>query len=265
MSYIISDKENVNCKICNHLSEYKFSGFIRNKYNVKYYCCTNCGFLQTEEPFWLREAYKDSINLSDTGLIQRNIELSKITACLIYIFFNINGKYLDYAGGYGVFTRLMRDIGFDYYWDDIFTENLFAKGFEYNNKNNDIILLTSFESFEHFSNPIDEINKMVNITPNILFSTELIPKILPEPDKWYYYGLNHGQHISFYSLKSLEIISKIFKLNLYTNKNNLHLLTKQSINPFIFNFVLKKYKLINKYIMRKLKSKTMEDSLFLQK
>ncbi len=38
--------------------------------------------------------------------------------------------FLDYAGGYGVFTRLMRDIGFDFYWHDPYTQNLFANGFE---------------------------------------------------------------------------------------------------------------------------------------
>jgi hypothetical protein len=45
----------------------------------------------------------------------------------------------------------MRDIGFDYFWQDKYTENLFAQGFENTKiKNGQIELLTCFEAFEHF-------------------------------------------------------------------------------------------------------------------
>jgi hypothetical protein len=91
---------------------------ILNKYDIKYYHCVNCGFLQTEESYWLNEAYDESINISDTGIMSRNIHLSKITTLILYFFFDKNNKFLDFAGGYGIFTRLMRDIGFDFYWSD---------------------------------------------------------------------------------------------------------------------------------------------------
>lgn len=258
-------KNKVNCKICSSESEYIFSSVIRNRYKIKYYFCNNCGFLQTEDPFWLDEAYRESINLSDTGLIQRNILFSKITTDLIYLFIGSDKKYLDYAGGYGIFTRIMRDIGFDYYWDDIYTTNLFSKGFEYKKEIGEISLITSFESFEHFVNPIKEIEKMLEISSNIFFSTEIIPNIVPKPYEWSYYGLSHGQHISFYSLKSLELISKKYKLNLYSNKVNLHLLTKKKINPLLFKIIINKSEIIYHFIKNRLKSKTMDDSLFLMK
>ena len=31
-----------------------------------------CDFLQTEEPFWLKEAYESAIGITDTGIIKRN-------------------------------------------------------------------------------------------------------------------------------------------------------------------------------------------------
>ena len=123
----------MNCKICNKKSNYIFNAKILNKYNIEYYHCPNCGFLQTEEPFWLEEAYKESINISDTGIMVRNLYLSKITTLIIYFLFDKNKKFLDYAGGYGIFVRLMRDIGFDFYWYDKYSENLLARGFEYKN------------------------------------------------------------------------------------------------------------------------------------
>jgi len=60
---------------------------ILNKYTIDYFHCPNCGFLQTQEPFWLDEAYKDPINISDTGYLSRNIYLSKkLTVSFRFIF-----------------------------------------------------------------------------------------------------------------------------------------------------------------------------------
>jgi uncharacterized Zn finger protein len=42
-----------NCKICGHLSQKFDVAKILNKYNVNYYCCLECGFVQTDEPYWL--------------------------------------------------------------------------------------------------------------------------------------------------------------------------------------------------------------------
>ena len=67
----------MSCKICNSETKQIFSGHILNKYNIKYHYCENCGFLQTEEPYWLDESYAESINISDTGYMQRNINLSE--------------------------------------------------------------------------------------------------------------------------------------------------------------------------------------------
>ena len=117
------------CKICGHEVAKIFEKKILNKYQVGYFQCPNCEFIQTEKPYWLDEAYKDPINASDTGLISRNIYLSRLTSLLIFFFFDKTGCFLDFAGGYGIFTRLMRDIGFDFLWQDPFTTNLFAKGF----------------------------------------------------------------------------------------------------------------------------------------
>ncbi len=42
------------------------------KYEVQYYRCPECYFAQTEDPYWLDEAYQNALNLSDTGLLFRN-------------------------------------------------------------------------------------------------------------------------------------------------------------------------------------------------
>ena len=88
----------MNCKICKSKMQKIFGAKIMNKYEIDYFYCQNCGFLQTEEPYWLDEAYKDSITVTDTGYMQRNIYQSEITTILLLMFFNYKKKFLDYGG-----------------------------------------------------------------------------------------------------------------------------------------------------------------------
>jgi hypothetical protein len=46
-----------------------FNAIVLAKYQVNYYHCPQCGFLQTKDPYWLSEASKDPINAEDTGLL----------------------------------------------------------------------------------------------------------------------------------------------------------------------------------------------------
>jgi len=225
------------CRLCNSQIKPIFTSKILNKYPISYYYCSFCGLLQTETPYWFDEAYKDPINILDTGMISRNIDQSKITASIILFFFNNSAKFLDFAGGYGIFTRLMRDNGFDFSWFDPYTQNLFAKGFELS-QFSDIELITCFEGFEHFVYPTVDIEKMLAISENIFFSTSLLPDPIPNPEQWWYYGLEHGQHISFYSEKTLDYIASKYRLKIYSF-GSMHLLTRKKIHPVVFRFAIK--------------------------
>ncbi len=194
--------------------------------------------IQTEEPYWMGEAYSEAITKSDVGLVSRNIAFSRLSAALLCAFFDRKAKFLDYAGGYGLFVRLMRDAGFEFYWHDKFCANLFAKDLEARNLKDDRYeLITAIEVFEHLANPMDEISEMFRISKNILFSTELIPPSLPKPGEWWYYGPEHGQHISFYTPTSLAVIADKFGVNLYTNRESLHLFSEKRISPFLFKLI----------------------------
>ncbi|HCT84361.1 MAG: methyltransferase type 11 [Candidatus Margulisiibacteriota bacterium] len=253
----------MKCKICYNESTYIFSSILLNKHNVSYFFCPFCNFLQTEEPYWLEESYNEAINKSDTGIFERNFYYREKTAILIYHFFDKNKKFLEYAGGYGILTRLMRDIGFDFYWSDKYSKNLFGRGFEFNETHSNIELITTFESFEHFDEPIKEIETMLAISDSVFFSTELLPSPIPQPDNWWYYGLDHGQHISFYSIKTLNYLAQKYNLNLYTNKNNFHLLTKNDIKEkYFIKLLCSKNKLFEK-IKHKMDSKTMNDYYYI--
>ncbi len=229
----------MNCSICQKETKKIFNTKVLYKYDVDYYQCPNCGFGQTENPYWLEEAYISSMNLSDTGIMYRCERMSKITTSLLFLFFRTKGKFLDYAGGFGVFTRQMRDIGFDFYWHDPYTKNEIARGFE-GTLNERYELVTTFESFEHFVSPIEEIRKIANLTDTIIFTTDMISNPAPKHSDWWYYASEHGQHISFYSIKSLKIIASKMDMDYYS-ANNVHILTKRKIGFFGRQFLNFKY------------------------
>lgn len=235
---------NTKCKICHSNSLFIFKGVILNKFEISYYKCTNCGFIQTEKPYWLNEAYKPT-NLSlDVGVVYRNLSMFHLTRSIINKYFTINNIYLDYAGGYGLFVRLMRDDGYNFYRYDKYSDNIFARGFDISDisHNEKFELITSFELFEHLDEPLLEIGKIFDLSGNILFTTDLIPdQGINNINDWAYFMPEGGQHISFYTQSSLKYIAELFNCILYTNNTNLHLLTrnKLSVNPFKNSLITK--------------------------
>ncbi len=226
----------MNCKICVGKCGFLFESIVLQKYLVKYYKCHSCDFIQTEKPYWLSEAYISPIASLDVGLLQRNISLSEQVSRILETIDNKNSVYIDYGGGYGIFVRLMRDYGFNFYLSDLYAQNLFAKHFESENAElkEGFTALTAFEVFEHLVNPLEEIEKMFSLSETIIFSTELQPSDnLKSIKDWWYFVPEGGQHISLYSLNSLLHLKTFFKCHFYTNGRNLHILSKVFLSdPF---------------------------------
>ncbi len=249
------------CSICKSKSKYFLSKRILNKYNVKYYRCTNCQFIETERPrYWLKEAYSSAIIDVDTGIIGRNLTLSKITAVIFLFFCKKNSKILDYAGGYGLMTRILRDIGLDCYWEDKYAENLFAKQFV-SDKKAKHEMITAFELLEHMDNPVKEIGGMINrYSPKIFLFSTTVHNGNP-PKNWWYFVENGGQHISLYTPKSLEIFASKLHLKYSTNGVNIHVFSKYKIPSILMQIVSVSWPLYSIFLPLFYKSKTLSDHL----
>lgn len=246
------------CKICGAQTKKLFSEKVLHKYDVVYMQCEQCCFIQTEKPYWLEEAYASAINNNDTGILARNERFRSIVTVLISFLLNRDKTFLDYAGGYGIFTRMMRDVGFDYYWVDEYAKNLVAIGFEHKHGNH-YEAISAFEVFEHLDDPHAKLQDMLTYADTIIFSTELVPDQTPEKS-WWYYAFTHGQHIAFYHRKSLEHLAKTYGLHLLSNNSNLHILSKRKLNPFLFRVLYKASKYgLYPFCKMGLKSKTFSD------
>lgn len=235
----------MKCKICDKETRFFAKETILKKYAVSYFECGSCGFVCTEEPYWLEESYADAITQTDLGLAGRNISLARTVKALVLSFFDANASFVDYGGGYGLLVRILRDAGLEFVLHEQYAPNLFAKGFTANEPDTDqeqkaFELLTTFEVLEHLTDPLQELRRMLRFSNNILFTTELLPPSRPKPGEWWYYGLEHGQHISFFTEDSLRSLSETLGLRFYSDGNALHLFTDQKLSPFAFGFVTRK-------------------------
>lgn len=227
----------MKCKICSELSEKIFSKKILLKYDVDYHQCSNCGFIQTDTPFWLEEAYNNAITSLDIGILKRNNELAHIVPKFIDTFFPKSTKYLDFAGGYGIFVRLMRDLGYEFYRQDIYCENIFSKHFDITDtdlKTFDVV--TAFEVFEHLENPLQEIEDMLKFGDNLIFSTDIVPED-GNIENWVYIANETGQHIAFYTEKALRIIAEKFGKHYYRRKNY-HIFSAEAFSKEQIDFAI---------------------------
>ncbi|MDB5087576.1 MAG: Methyltransferase family protein [Mucilaginibacter sp.] len=244
-----------------------FTAKVLNKYNVKFYRCNDTGFIQTEEPYWLDDAYSSAITKLDVGLPHRNVFLSDALSKILIKHFNYRGTFLDYAGGYGLFTRLMRDKGFNFYSTDKYCQNLFAEYFDLKDlqPNTTFELTTAFEVFEHLANPLTDIKAILAFADNLIFSTELQPENINVVDDWSYFSTETGQHIAFYNEASLKAIADKLGYRFYTDGKFLHLFTKTSFHynplaPVRDSFLLRKAK---KYIKKAERKAGTPDSLLM--
>lgn len=252
------------CPICASSREMAFREVILGRHEIAYLHCRHCGLLQTESPYWLDEAYADAIASADTGLLSRNFTASSKLAVLLYSCFDPRGKYVDVAGGYGVLTRLMRDYGFDYYWDDKYCQNLVARGFEAEKKAGPFAALSAFEVLEHTHDPLTFVYEQMDKyrCGTLIFTTELYEGKQPPQRDWWYYAFNTGQHISFYQKRTLEAMAKRASLNFYS-VNGLHILTDRVLNmPFLTRLCVSSLSsLAARLIKRRLGSRTFTDHL----
>jgi len=219
----------MQCHICGGDSKPFASARILSKYQVSYFLCTACRFLQTETPYWLEESYSEALSTIDVGVMNRNLNNTIVTSVIIKLLYPRAKCFLDYGGGYGTMVRLMRDRGFDFYWSDRFAKNLHARGFEHV-PNRKYDLVTAFEVMEHSPDPISDFGEMVKLSDRILVTTLVLPSPTPTPPNWWYYALKSGQHVSFYSSESLGALASHFVLHVIS-RGPYHLFTRQKCGP----------------------------------
>ena len=170
--------------------------------------CPNCDYLYLADPSWFDKAYQDEF-YGDTGYVARNIDIASKTIELFRIWKIVSARMdsfppaCDIGAGLGMYARMMRDRGYDFYGTDKFAAMPLIKPFAGLDCN--FRIKTAFEVVEHLPSLPAFLMEAVGDVDLFFFSTELRRVgFIPDND-WWYYAFAVGQHIGFHSDKSLAI------------------------------------------------------------
>ena len=177
---------------------------ILDKYDVRYFRCATCDLIETEPPFWLAEAYSQTLAALDTGALVRNQVCARLTLTVALIAGVGDRACLDFGGGHGVLVRMLRDFGLDFRWHDRFGENLFARGFG-GSADEPHVLVTAFEVLEHFANVGAELDRLFRPGHGLILVSTLLHD--GPADDWWYYTPESGQHVAFYSKRTMQYLA----------------------------------------------------------
>jgi hypothetical protein len=238
------------CKICGEPADAYAEVMVRERHLSRLHSCPNCGFVFIEPVYWLEEAYVEVIAPSDVGYVSRNLASSEFLCALLPDTSKARDFFVDFGGGYGLLVRLMRDKGFHFHLHEPHAENLFARNCEADlARFGPYRALTAIEVFEHLADPVLSVAEMSRWSQCLVFTTELCPVAKPMPEEWWYFGLEHGQHISFYTEHSLNILAARHGLNYARLSNSWHMAVAPN-DPMLANRKLDKDSLIARLVSR---------------
>ncbi len=219
----------VPCRVCEKSAQPFFTKLILGKYRVAYFKCPACGQVQTEAPYWLAEAYGGAASKLDVGMADRCIWSALTTVALARrLGIGPQEPCLDWGGGTGLFVRLCRDYGMNFFYTDPYAENIFASGFELDKEHPPPAwsCVTAFEVAEHLPRPLADFGQLFALSPrHIFFSTVLYSG--QTADWWYF--TDNGQHVAFYTRRSLELIGQHYGYQLSSNACDLHLFSRERV------------------------------------
>lgn len=208
----------------------KKAPFARSGEMVPYNQCTKCGFVFTSYfDHWSSEQMTDRIYNADYALADPGFADARPAAfakALTNWLFQLRQSIaaLDYGGGQGALSGLMRQKGFDYENFDPYFSNNGAPQRRYE-------LVTSFEVVEHSTNPFKTFSEMLSyLTPNgaVLFSTNLLP--LKATSDWWYIAPRNG-HVSIYTAHGLQTLARRLGVRFLTIAEHIHLFYRTTNDP----------------------------------
>jgi Methyltransferase domain len=252
------------CKLCGGATGEYGELRVLDAFDAHYRMCAACQFVFAADPSWLDKAYDTPIAASDTGIAVRNLRFAAIIGALIPLCFHDARRFLDFGGGAGLFVRLMRDQGFNFYLEDKYCENLFAVGFEADDAET-FDLTTCLEVIEHIPEPMPIFVKLAQTAPTIVLSTELLPATRNKPGEWWYYTPESGQHVSFFSRRSLEVVAGKLGMSVASNGRDLHVLSRRPVSDRLLHTLSSKRglqfgRILVRLLRRKRRSLTYSDA-----
>lgn len=253
--------ENNKCIICNsemkfHFQKNSFSNPVFTKMTksiipVQYYTCSYCGFLSSlthrnlSANKWIElnenfHHYNEKTSRDDVGINQPPyLEQAVMLEMLIRNNIIDGDNILDYAAGYGTFSRILKkyhDRKISCY-DKYVTDPSFNYLDKIDSKAWSVVINSAM--FEHVLNrkDLDDVNDLVSENGALLIHTVIVDFIPKNPD-WFYIDI--PVHTAVHTNKSMSILMEQwnYKSSVYSPKSKTWVLLKKpykDIKPIIDN------------------------------
>ena len=231
------------CKVCGcDRVKPLFSTIVLGAYHATVVECQSCGFQSfPDAQEWLEEAYSSPIASTDTGIVARCLNLHKIISSFLSLNYK-HGFVLDWGSGSGLLVRLLRDSGHDCFGFEPYTTPVLAAGYTFKDDQAAVQkapfrAIIAAEVLEHLIDPREFMSSVLAMTDTLIFTTELLNSNKVGKD-WWYYSVETGQHIGFYTKNSLEQLACDYDCSYFTCRNQaIHIFTRNPSDIRAFRLI----------------------------
>jgi SAM-dependent methyltransferase len=204
---------------------------------VYYNLCDNCHLLFSPTIYsWSQDQFAQHIYNAeyvkiDPDYIKNRPEQWRGEMLKLFSFFNPVDRHLDYGGGSGLLSNLLRQNGWNSTTFDPFV-NINTSIFDLGQ----FKLISSIEVFEHVNDLnflMSNLHKLLSDDGLIIFSTKLNDGHITFGKRlnWWYASPRNG-HITLFSKKSLEILARKFGFEYFSRDEDVHFLYKTKSSWF---------------------------------
>jgi hypothetical protein len=208
--------------------------------------------LQISDAPWLSLAHATSISNTDTGAASRSISVHKTIIAFFKLQCRADNSGIDFSGGTGLLTRLLKDSGFEVTSFDPYSSQFFSCRFQATLQDfkKEKTFISAIEYIEHLEQPFETFQSIVRNKQLFMFTTETnsVPSQNPNSiNPWWYFSPKEGQHISFATSVGLKFFRERLDYNYYIKLNSLHIFFRKRISrrvkflskfPHIWGFLL---------------------------
>lgn len=189
--------------------------------------CGSCGFIFVADPRWLEGSFSSHLNRLDVGSVDRTLLVAQFVRGLMGPSPHRRGwNVLDFGGGDGLLTRLLRDVGVDCRWEDPYCEPVFAVGPPHDEiAHFDLVVMS--EVALHLTDPLETFADLVGRADRVLFTATVPPN--PIPSDWWYLMPSTGQHVAFYPTRAVAGLADRLGVHWCSDGTFFHLLSRTPI------------------------------------
>lgn len=189
--------------------------------------CGSCGFIFVPHPHWLEGSFSSHLNRLDVGSVDRTLLVSQFVRGLMGPSpHRRDWKLLDFGGGDGLLTRLLRDVGVDCRWEDPYCEPVFAVGPPHEEIEHFDLAVMS-EVALHLTDPVATFADLAGRADRVLFTATVPPN--PIPPDWWYLMPSTGQHVAFYPTQAIAGLADRLGVHWCSDGKFFHLLSRTPI------------------------------------